>query len=58
MLNKIKNFCSRNRRKIVDIVSAVGLGLGLTFVGYSVGYNQGSTDMLIDIVKKNEVIHF
>lgn len=57
MLNKIKNFYSRNCRKIVDIVSAVGLGLGLTFVGYCVGYNQGSTDMLIDIVKKNEVVH-
>lgn len=58
MLNKIKNFWSRNRRQIVDIVSAAGLGLGLTFVGYCVGYSQGSTDMLIEIVKKNEVVHF
>jgi len=58
MLNKIKNFCSRNRRQITDAVLGIAIGASLTAIGYGVGYNQGSTDMLIDIVKKNEVVHF
>ena len=60
MINKIKNYWNANKTKICDHALGLAVGAGLTFMGYCIGYTLGTSDTLVDIVRKNEgnLIHF